>query len=187
MSGFLFAFLAVLLAGIGARDQVLVAGLTARQGQRGGLLLTAIAVSVATAAAAAWAAQLVVPLLPGSGARVFFAAIALGLAGLELLAVKPKPPEGEPTHSLGATAIVLAAQQVTDAARFIVLGLAAATGAPIAAGVGGAAAGALVVAAGWLGGADLLALRLRGVRLGAGLLLLAVAGWLAFGVLSRAT
>jgi putative Ca2+/H+ antiporter (TMEM165/GDT1 family) len=185
MSGFLFTFLAVLLAGIGARDQVLVAGLTARQGQRGGVLLTAIAVSVVTAAVAAWAARLVVPLLPGSGARMFFAALALGLAGAELLLVRPKPPEGEPTHSLGATAIVLAAQQVTDAARFVILGLAAATGAPISAGIGGAAAGAAVIAVGWLAGEDLLKLRLRPVRIVAGAVLLGVTAWLAYGVLNR--
>lgn len=185
MSGFLFAFLAVLLAGIGARDQVLVAGLTAKQGQRGALLLTAIAVSAATAAVAAWAALMVVPLLPGSGSRVFFAALALGLAGAELLLISPKVPQGEPTHSLGATAIVLAAQQITDAARFVVLGLAAATGAPIAAGVGGAAAGGVVVAIGWLAADDLLKLRLRPVRIVAGVVLLAVAGWLGFGVLNR--
>lgn len=185
MSGFLFTFLAVLLAGIGARDQVLVAGLTARQGQRGGLLLTAIGVSVATAAVAAWAALMVLPMLPGSGARVFFAALALGLAGAELLLVRPKVPQGEPTHSLGATAIVLAAQQLTDAARFVVLGLAAATAAPISAGIGGAAAGALVVASGWLAGDDLLKLRLRPVRITAGIVLLGVAGWLAAGVLDR--
>jgi hypothetical protein len=184
MSGFLFTFLAVLLTGIGARDQVLVAGLTARLGQRGGLLLTAIAVSVVTAAIAAWAALMVVPMLPGSGARVFFAALALGLAGAELLLVAPKPPQGEPTHSLGATAIVLAAQQLTDAARFVVLGLAAATGAPISAGIGGAAAGAAVVASGWLASEDLLKLRLQPVRIVAGIVLLGVAGWLAFGALN---
>jgi hypothetical protein len=181
----LFAFLAVLVAGIGARDQVLVAWLVARQGQRGGLLLTAMAVSIVTAIVAAWAARAVVPLLPGSGARLFFAALALGLAGAEMLLVKPTPPEGEPTHSLGATGIVLAAQQVTDAARFTVLAIAAATGAPIAAGVGGAAAGCAVAATGWLLGEDLLRWRLRGIRIAAGLGLLAFALWLGLSALNR--
>lgn len=185
MSGVLFAFLAVLLCGIGARDQVLVAGLTEKRGQRVGLLLTAMAVSAGTAAVAAWAARMVVPLLPGSGARVFFAALALAFAGAELILSKPRPPEGEPTHSLGAFAIVLAAQQVTDAARFVVLAIAAATGAPIAAGAGGAAAGAAIAAIGWLAGEDLLRLRLRGLRIAGGVVLLMIAIWLAAGVLNR--
>lgn len=48
MTGFLFAFLACLIAGIGARDQLTVAALAVRQGQRPLLLVVAVLVSIAT-------------------------------------------------------------------------------------------------------------------------------------------
>lgn len=178
MSGFLFAFLAVALAATGARDQMLVAGLAARNGQKLGLLVVAIASSMLAAAAIAWAAQAILPLL-APAARRLFAAIALGLAGAELLLVRPKAPPEEPTQSLGATAIVLFAQELTDGARFLIAGMAVATGAPLAAGLGGAAAGAVAVTAAWLGADDWLRLPLRPVRIAAGAVLLLIAAWLA--------
>ena len=148
MTGFYYTFLMVLLAGLGARDQLTVAALTLRQGARPGVLVTGIAVSLATAAAAAWASSLIAPML-APAARQFLAALALGLAGGEALLLSPGRKPKEPTHSLGAFAIVLLAQQLTDAARFLVFAIAVSTSAPIPAGVGGAVAGAALLAAGW--------------------------------------
>lgn len=157
----IFALLAVLIVGVGARDQLLVAQLAARQGRHPAALVLA-----------AWAALALTAQMNGN-ARLFFAALACGFAGLELiLARAPKPP-AEPTHSLGAFLIVLIAQQLTDAARFLVLAIALATRAPIAAGVGGALASMAVVAAGWLAGNALAGFGFRPLRrwLGAAMLL----------------
>lgn len=174
MSGFLFAFLAVLLAGIGARDQVLVAGLTARQGARGGLLLVALATALAACALAAWGAVALAPMMTAK-ARMILAAMALALAGAEALVLRAPAAPAEPTHSLGAAAIVLLALQITDAARFLIFAIALATMAPIPAGLGGMAGSAMALVAGWLAGADLLRPQLRLARRLTGLVLLLVA------------
>ncbi len=184
MSGALFALIACALAGIGARDQVLVAGLAARNGPHPGLLVIALLSSMLTAGIAAFAAQAALPLL-AADARQLLAAMALGLAGAEMVLARPVRLGAEPTHSLGAAALVLFAQQLTDAARFVVFALAVGTGAPIAAGAGGAIGGAAAVAAGWLAGEDLLKLRLTVVRRVAGAGLLVVAVGLALAVLGR--
>jgi hypothetical protein len=145
MTGLLLTLIAVVLAGVGARDQVTLAGLAERNGASAGLLATGIVVAVASASAAAWAATAISPM-----ARLIFAAMALAAAGIESLLLSPGRKPQEPTHSLGALAIVLLAHQLTDAARFLVLAIAVATAAPIAAGVGGAAGGAVVLSAAWL-------------------------------------
>ncbi|MEY4720946.1 MAG: hypothetical protein RIQ46_671 [Pseudomonadota bacterium] len=149
MTGLLLTLIAVVLAGVGARDQVTLAGLAERNGASAGLLATGIVVAVASASAAAWAATAISPMLT-PGARLIFAAMALAAAGIESLLLSPGRKPQEPTHSLGALAIVLLAHQLTDAARFLVLAIAVATAAPIAAGVGGAAGGAVVLSAAWL-------------------------------------
>ncbi len=180
MSGFLFAFLAALLSGIGARDQLTIAGLVARQGQRFGLLAVAVLCSVVTAWIAAWAAGMVLPILEGNTrAGQLMIAIALGFAGGEMLVLGARKPPEEPTQSLGATGIVLTAHQLTDAARFFIFAIAAATAAPVPAFVGGAAGGIAVVVLGWIAGAD-LPLKLTGwLRRGLGLLSLLLAIWFA--------
>jgi Ca2+/H+ antiporter, TMEM165/GDT1 family len=148
MSAFFITLIAVLLAGSGARDQIDIAGLTSRQGRRPSVLVVAIACAVATAVFAAWAATVFSTMLPPP-ARIWFVAIALGLAGGESLLLTPKPVPSEPTHSLGALALLLLAHQVTDAARFIVFGIAAGMAAPVVAGMAGALGGGVLVAAGW--------------------------------------
>ena len=148
MTGFLFAFIAVVLAGVGARDQITVARLASGMGQRPALLVLAIALSVATAAFAAWLSVEVSPWL-APPARVLFGEIALGFAGLESLLLSPGRKPEEPTQSLAAIAIVLLAHQITDAARFIVFGMAVATGGAIPAGAGGALGGVFVLVAAW--------------------------------------
>lgn len=174
MTGFLFTFIAVLLAGIGARDQITVATLAARIGQRPALLALAIALSLATAAFAAWVSLEIAPML-NSRARGLFAAIALGLGGLESLLLSPGRKPEEPTRSLAATGLVLLAHQLTDASRFLIFGLAVATGAALPAGAGGAIAGAIMLGAAWAAPELFEWQRLKPVRRGTGGLLVLTA------------
>ncbi|AIT80947.1 hypothetical protein [Novosphingobium pentaromativorans] len=148
MPAFYLTFIGVLLAGFGARDQVTIAGLTGRQGQRPGVLLVALACTGLTSALAAWAALKMLPVLPPP-ARGIFAAIAIGLAGLESMILAPRRNPKEPTNSLGALGLVLAAAQVTDAVRFLIFGLAVGLGAPLAAGAGGLLGGLLLSTFAW--------------------------------------
>lgn len=185
MSALLFALVASLLAGIGARDQLTVAGIAARAGQRPGLLVIALATSTATAAAAAYGGALLAPLMAGN-ARLMFAALALGLAGGEMLVFTARRMPDEPTQSLGATAIVLTAHQLTDAVRFLILAIAVATRAPISAGLGGVLGGASVVLAGWLVAENLPMRQLALIRRSVGAVLLAVAAVLAMKAMGRA-
>ncbi|WP_395330852.1 hypothetical protein WBP06_00725 [Novosphingobium sp. BL-8H] len=175
MSAFYLTWIVVLLAGFGARDQTTVAGLVRRQGARPGVLLVALACAVATAALAGWAGSLVLADLPPP-ARAIFAGIALAISGAELMIFVPRRDPKEPTNSLGALAIVLFAQELTDAARFLVLGLGVGLAAPYAAGAGGALGGAVLAGAAW---AMPSALEWRGLRwtrraIGAALLLAAI-------------
>ena len=173
MSAALFALLAALLAALGARDQLLVAQMTVRQGPRPGLLLVAVLSSASTCAAAAWLATVMVAELPSIPARLVFAGLALALAGGEALLLGARRPPAEPTHSLFAALAVIAAQQITDAARFIVLALALLTAAPIAAGIGGAAGTALALGFAWIAPDLVSRSELAKLRRLAGLFLLA--------------
>ena len=149
MSGFLFALIACLLASFGARDQVLFARLTTAQGQRPLLLATALLAACATAAFAGWAgARLLTDLAPPL--RGTTAAVLLVLAGGEMLLLGPGKSPAEPTRSLFAALVVLAAQQVTDSARLLVLALAVGTAAPIPAALGGALASSAALLTAWL-------------------------------------
>ena len=137
MTGCLFALLAALLAGFGARDQMLMAQLSARSGPRPMLLITGITTGALASGLAAWATQEVTVEL-SHAACLLVAAMALALAGVESLFVAPGKPAREPTNSLGAAAIVLFADQITDSARLLILAIAMASEQPLAAGVGGA-------------------------------------------------
>lgn len=148
MSAFYLTLLAVLFAGLGARDQVKIAGLSLRQGQRPAVLLSGIAISIATAVFAAWAATLIAPLM-APAARVFLAALALAFAGVESLILVPRYRPAEPTQSLGALALVLLSHQLTDAARFLVFGIAVATNVPFPAGAGGVLGGIVLTCLAW--------------------------------------
>lgn len=148
MGAFYLTFVAVLLSGIAARDQVTIAALTRAQGQRFGVLATSLLLSAATCAFAAYAAAQVLASVPVP-ARPILVAIALGLAGVESLILSPRANPKEPTHSLGALAIVLLAHQVTDAARFTLFGLAVGMSAPLVAGLGGGLAALLLAGGAW--------------------------------------
>lgn len=176
MTGALLAFLAALLAGVGARDQMLLAGLAARRL----LPLTLVAVAVVAAAfagvLAAKAADVLTPML-SPGARVMFAGMAAVVAGLECLVIGPKPTPAEPTRSLFAATVVLFAHQLTDGARFLVFAVAVATAVPDAAALGGAAGGVATVLIGVLAGEMLVPARLRLVRRAIGMAFLVVGAW----------
>lgn len=150
MSGFFFAFLAALLASLGARDQLLVAQMTLRQGPRLGLLAVGVLATALTCAAAAWLATTLTAQVPGSGAKMIFAGIALVLAGGEAVLLGAKKPPEEPTRSLFAALVVIAAQQVTDAVRFMVVALALLTSSPVTAGIGAFAAGTASLTTAWI-------------------------------------
>lgn len=174
MPAFYLTLIAVLLAGFGARDQVTIAGLAARQGRRPGVLLVALLSAALTAAFAAWLAGLMLAELPPP-ARAIFAGIALGLAGLESLVLVPRRLPAEPTNSLGALLLVLLANQATDAARFLIFGMGVGMAAPLASGAAGAVGGAVLAAAVWAGPHLLDLAALRWVRRIVGLGLLAAA------------
>lgn len=178
MSGFLFALIATVIVGIGARDQALVASLSERQGARPAVLVLAMLSACASAAAATWAGVQVTPLL-APAARTMLVAMVLVLAALELLFIRPLRTPAEPTESLFAFGTVLLAQQLTDAARFVIFALAAASTFPAATALGAAVGGSVTVLAGWLLAGELGRWPLALVRRVLGLALLALAAWLA--------
>lgn len=177
MSAALLAFLAAVLAGAGARDQMLLAGLAARRLLPAMVLVIAIATSAGTAVLAAKGAELLVPQL-SAGARVLFAGVAALVAGAECLVIGPPRQPAEPTRSLAAHAIVLLAHQLTDGARFLIFAIAVATAAPTPAALGGAAGGAASVLIGAMAGEALLGGRMKWPRRGIGLVLLLIGLWL---------
>lgn len=179
MVGFLLALIATALLGLGARDQVLVAGIAARQDQRPAILLVALGCAAIAAAAAVWLASSFAPLLEPP-ARRMLAVLALGLAAIEMIALRPKPAPLEPTQSLGAFGTVLLAQQLFDAARFVLFAIVVASILPSAAGLGGALGGMAVVAIGWAGGANIPQLPLSRIRRWLGLAMLVAAVTLFF-------
>lgn len=182
MTGFFLAFLAVVLAGIGARDQLTVAALSARLGRRLSLLVMAVVLAIATAALAAFAAIAVAPLIDGA-ARIMLAAMALALAGVELLLpIRQRVPQ-EPTRSLFAAGLVILALQLTDAARLLAFAIAVATHAPITAGAGAALGGVVVMAAGWAVPERVLDLRLPLLRRSLGALMVLLGAFMALQVL----
>lgn len=179
MSGFLFALIASIVVGIGARDQALIAALSERQGARPAVLVLAVVSACASAAAATWAGAQVTPMLVPA-ARTMLVAMVLAMAALELLFIRPLKAPAEPTESLFAFGAVLLAQQVTDASRFVIFALAAASQFPAATALGGAIGGSVTVLAGWLLAGELRHWPLVMIRRMLGAVILALAAWLAF-------
>lgn len=181
MAGFLYAMLAVLLASLGARDQMLVADLAARLGARVSLLAVATVTATMATAAAAWGASELAQIMPGKS-RLIVAALALALGGGEALILRPRPAPREPTRSLVAVGIVLLAQQITDSARFLVFALGLATMAPVPALIGGVTGSMAALTLGWTAGPALAPLARR-ARPMAGAVLLVAAAWTAWSAL----
>jgi len=177
MPSFLFALVATLLAAIGGRDQRMAANLSARLGPSKGLLVTLWLVTAASAALAAAIGAGMAQLFPPAGKQMFVAlALLLGAAELAWPFLWKEP--GEPTRSLFAIAFVVASRQVLDAARFLLVALAAATGAPALVAVGGALGGGAAITLGWSLGEDLTGkLPLRAIRLAIAALMLFAAVW----------
>ena len=149
MAASLGALLGTAIASIGARDQTAMARLAGAQGARPSALAIGVAMSIATAVLAAWAAWSIAAVLPASGSLPL-AWLALGIAGTEMVALAPGPAPKEPTQSLAALAIVLAVHQLTDAARLLIFALTLVTAGPLATGVGGGVGGAIAISAAWL-------------------------------------
>lgn len=148
MPPFFLALLAATLATLAGREAVRVARLSAAH--RGGapVLVAGWLACIIAAALAGWLGAMI-----GAGlapeAKAMLLALALLLAGAELLILRPGRAPEEPTRSFGAVLLVLAAAQVTAAAGFLVLALAAATGAPLLAAAGGALGSGAVLTAAW--------------------------------------
>jgi hypothetical protein len=177
MAAIIFTLFAALVFGFGARDQLLLARISADRGAPVVVLLVAIVCTVLSCAAAAWAASTMIGLL-NPKARLLMVAIALGFAAIELMFLRTEPTAKEPTHSLGAFAIVMLARQLSDATRFMVFAMSLATETPAYAALGGIAGSVPVL---WLGffGTDHLPLAvLKGLRPVLGLAVLGLAAFL---------
>lgn len=173
MLAFISAFAAALLLGMGAPDQMLVAGLSLRLGKRISLLIVVLTATALTSALAIWAGETLV--LPASP---LFAGLALIFAGLEMIMRRPGALPAEPTRSLGAMGLAFALVQIFDAVRIALFGLTLAAVLPGAA-MFGLIAGALAsVGLGWSSGSRLLSFPLLRLHRIAGILL-AAAGTLA--------
>ena len=152
MSSFIFAFALVLLVSLGARDQLLVARLSGRTGP--GLLVAGVLAAIVSAVVMAIGGQFIADLL-FPAAKQMLVAFALAAAAFELAWPNRDSIPQEPTHSVVAAFIVLLARQITDAGRFIVFALAAATAVPWLAAAGGAAGSAAALVLAWIAGAEL--------------------------------
>lgn len=175
MPAFFLTFLAVAVAMLAGRDAVRVARIRAALGWGGPLVVTVLLAALAGAALAAWIAGSLIPVIPPQFKPVTVA-VALGLAGLEVLLRSPPEKPREPTRSMGAITLVLLLGMVTDASGFIILSMAIATGEPLLAAAGGAFGAAVVLLGAIVAGEDWQALPLGAIRRvgGIGLLLVAV-------------
>ncbi|GGD88484.1 hypothetical protein GCM10011515_05200 [Tsuneonella deserti] len=162
MSAFLFALVAVIAVSLGGRDQMLVARLAERLGRGGPLLAVGVLSSIASAFAMAAAGLTLTLILPGPAADMLVA-LALLIAAVELAWPRAATLPEEPTQSLAAIFIVLAARQVGDAARFLVLALAAGGPAWLA-GAGGATGGIVALCLGIAMGDEIRDWPLRLIR-----------------------
>ena len=176
MSGALFlALVAVFATAMGGRDQLLVARLREALGPSLPLLLAGVLCASLSAAALAWAGT-VIDAMISDAAETMLIAFALLAAAIELFWPHREKKPAEPTRSLFATAIVLLARQIGDGPRFVILAIAAATGAPLLTGLGGAIGGSAALAAGWAMGHLLESrLPLRAIRIGLGTAILVIA------------
>lgn len=176
------AFLAAALASMGARDQILVARLREGLGGHAGLLAVAWLVAAVTAGLAAWlsvtiSADMTLP------AKRMLMGIALVVTSVELAwPRKPADPQ-EPTRSLGAIGIVLAAYAITDAARFLTFAIAVGSAFPVLAAIGGAVGSGAALTLGWTLGGELARWRwLRTMRVAIAIVLGLIGLYLAIDV-----
>jgi len=186
MEDLLLSLLLVFLLSLGGRDQLLVAQLAEALGRLGQLLGLGLACAAASAAIMAWAGASLAVILPGRAAGMLAAGL-LAIAAVEMAWPARAKPPAEPTRSLGAIGIVLLARQVGDAARLVVLALAARAINPEVTASGGAIGGGAAIAIGWFAGAERLArLPLRPIRLVLAAILLIAALFIGLNALNAA-
>ena len=138
MPAFFLAFLSVALATMAGRDAMRVARL-AGAGVAPSLLLVAIALAAAGfAALSAAVGEQIAPVLNEKG-KLLIAAIALAVAALEVLVMRPGKTPKEPTLSVFAIALVLFAALLLGASGLLVVAITLVTGEVWLAGAGGAA------------------------------------------------
>ena len=153
MPSFFLALLAAAAATLGGREAVRVARLAAALGSGTGLLLACWLGCILACGLSAWlGAGIAAQLAPD--AKTMLVAIALLLAGLELVVLRPGRAPVEPTRSFGAILLVIGAAQLTAAAGFLVFALAGATGMPWLAAAGGAIGSGAVLTAAWSMGSE---------------------------------
>jgi len=167
MPAFFLALIAAALATLAGRESVRVARLSQALGASAPRLVVLWVASIASAAFAGLVAvELSIIMAPA--AKAMLAAFALILGAIELVVLRARPAPSEPTRSLPAIFLVLLAAQVTDAARLLILAVAASTGGPWLAAAGGAlGSGAMLTAAWTLRGEFERRLPLRALRWGA--------------------
>ena len=153
MPSFFLARIAAAAAMLGGREAVRVARLSAALGAGPGLLVACWLGCIAGCALSAWLGSRIAAQL-GPDAKAMLVAIALLLAGLELIVLRPGRAPAEPTRSFGAILLVLAVAQLTAAAGFLVFALAGALAAPWLAAAGGALGSGAVLTAAWTAGAE---------------------------------
>jgi hypothetical protein len=160
---FFLALLATALATVGGREALRVARLAAALRQSMALLAACWLAAAGGLALAVWIGAGVAGWLHPD-AKAMLVALALLLAGLELLMLGAPPKPAEPTRSFGAIALVLAAGQLTGSGGLLVMALAAWSGIPALAGAGGMIGGAAVLTAAWAMADDWERLPLRSIR-----------------------
>ncbi len=148
MPAFFLTLLASAIASFGGRDYRLVAHLSSRLGGSQVLLVVAWLSAAITAALAGLAGMGIASLL-APNAKAMLVAIALLLAAAEMVWPWRWRMAEEPTRSSFAILVVLVAAQIGDGARFLILAITLATGAPWLAVLGGAAGSGAVLTLGW--------------------------------------
>jgi hypothetical protein len=153
LPSFFLALLAAAAATLAGREAVRVGRLSAVLGARASLLTACWLACVIGIGLAAWlGSRMAVQLVPE--AKAMLVAIALLLAAGELVLLRPGRTPAEPTRSFGAIVLVLGAAQLTSAAGFLVLALAAAMPMPELAALGGMTGAGAVLTAAWSMGAE---------------------------------
>ena len=166
MPAFFLTMLATVMASFGGRDYRLVAHLSSRLGASP-ILLAIAWLSAAVTAVLAGLAGMGLAALLAPNAKSMLVAIALVLAAAELAWPWQWRQAEEPTRSSFAILLVLVAAQIGDGARFLILAITIATGAPWLAILGGAVGSAAVLAVGWNLGTQPDAARIfRRIRVG---------------------
>lgn len=148
MPSLFLSFMGAVLAGFGGRDYRLVAHLSARFDGSAMVLVLGLASSLITAAVAAFGGSAIAS-IAGGNAGLMLAALALLWAGLEMIWPWRRALPQEPTRSAFAILAVLLATQIGDAARFLILAMAVATGSAPLTAMGGAIGGCAAIALAW--------------------------------------